>query len=204
MDHHLYRESSDTWVKEPSQPQPYIKLLVRVQSEDYEQFGFIPQVNQRAITVADTGCQLGLRKHKLIPVKMKMHAADNNNINIFGAAILRFSGQDEAGNVVETRQLTYVTDTSDWLFFSKEACIALRMITDRFPTVGEVPQDQCNTLSIADRPPQNECVCPKRTPPPPRPKEPPVPATEENHEKPPPILQLQYFQHLRASVPTHD
>ena len=206
LDHHLYRESSDTWVKEPSQPQPYTKLLVRVQREDYEQFGFIPQVNQRAITVhamADTGCQsclvgintihqLGLRKHKLIPVKMKMRAADNNNINILGAAILRFSGQDEAGNVVETRQLTYVTDTSDRLFLSKEACIALRMITDRFPTVGEVPQDQCNTLSIADRPPQNECVCPKRTPPPPRPKEPPVPATEENREKLEKYL-LQYY-----------
>ena len=129
LDHHLYRESSDTWVKEPSQPQPYIKLLVRVQRKDYEQFGFTPQVNQRAITVhamADTGCQsclvgintthqLGLRKHKLIPVKMKMRAADNNNINILGAAILRFSGQDEAGNVIETRQLTYVTDTSDRL-----------------------------------------------------------------------------------------
>ena len=115
LDHHLYHESSDAWVKEPSHPQPYIKLLVRVQREDCERFGFVPQANWRAITVhamADTGCQsclvgistihkLGLREHSLIPVKMRMRAANNNSINILGAAILRFSGQDEAGNVVE-------------------------------------------------------------------------------------------------------
>ena len=119
LDHHLYHESSDAWVKEPSHPQPYIKLLVRVQREDYERFGFVPQANRRAITVhamADTGCQsclvgistihkLGLCEHSLIPVKMRMRAANNNSINILGVAILRFSGQDEAGNVVETRQL---------------------------------------------------------------------------------------------------
>ena len=200
LEHHLYHESSDTWMKEPSHPQPYIKLLVRVQREDYERFGFVPQANRRAITVhamADTGCQsclvgistihkLGLRERSLIPVKMRMRAANNNSINILGATILRFSGQDEAGSVVETRQLAYVTDTSDRLFLSKEACIALGMITDRFPSVGEVNQDQhsnqCNTLSITDHPHSKECNCPKRTPPPPRPKEPPVPATEENRE----------------------
>ena len=126
---------------------------MRVQHEDYEQFGFAPQANQQNATVyamADTGCQsclvsidnvrkLGLHKCNLIPVKMRMHAANNDNINILGAAILRFSGQDGSGNVVETRQLVCVTDTSSQLFLCKEACIVLRMITDRFPTVGEVP-----------------------------------------------------------------
>ena len=204
LDHHLYHESTDTWVKEPSQPQPYIKLLMRVQHEDYEQFGFAPQPNQWNATIyamADTGCQsclvgidnvrkLGLHKRNLIPVKMRMHAANNDNINILGAAILGFSGQDGSGNVVETRQLVYVTDTSSRLFLSKEACIALRMITDRFPTVGEVPPDQhpaditvithCNTVSDASPRPSTDCNCPKRTLPTSRPTGPPVPAIEEN------------------------
>ena len=211
LDHYLYHRSTDTWVKEASQPQPYIKLLTRVQREDYEQFGFPLHANQQTVTVyamADTGCQsclvgvntihkLGLHSHNLIPVKMRMHAANHNDINILGAAILRFSGRDEAGNVVETRQLTYVTDTSDRLFLSKEACIALRIITDGFPTIGEVPLDQnptnvavtsqCDTVSDTvldtDLQPTTDCTCPRRTPPPPRPKEPPVPATEENREQ---------------------
>ena len=204
LDHHLYHESTDTWVKEPSQPQPHIKLLMRVQREDYEQFGFAPQANQRNATVyamADTGCQsclagidnvhkLGLHKRNLIPVKIRMHAANNDNINILEAAILRFSGQDGSGNVVETRQLVYVTDTSSQLFFSKEACIALRVITDRFPTVGEVPPDQhpaditvathCNTVSDANPRPSTDCNCPKRTLPPSHPTGPPIPATVNN------------------------
>lgn len=219
LDHHLYHGSTDTWVREPSQSQPYIKLLARIQREDYEWFGFTPQAKQRTITVhamADTGCQscliginiihrLGLRKCDLIPVKMKMHAASNDKINILGAAILRFSGRDEAGNVVETRQLTYVTDTSDRLFLSREACIALRMITERFPTVGEVRQDQhpaqCDILSTinaadAGPSPQRDCNCPKRTSPPPRPKEPPVPATEENRE----ILEKYLLQYYSSST----
>ena len=116
LDHHLYHEWTNTWVKEPSQPQPYIKLLMSVQHEDYEQFGFAPQTNQWNATIyamADTGFQsclvgidnvrkLGLHKFNLIPVKMRIHAANNDNINILGATILRFSGQDRSGNVVET------------------------------------------------------------------------------------------------------
>ena len=134
--------------------------------------------------------KLGLYKRNLIPVKKRMHAANNDNINILGVAILRFSGQDGSGNVVETRQLVYVTDTSSRLFLSKKACIALRMITDRFPTVGEVPPDQhpaditvaTHCLGCYPRP-STECNCPKCSLPPSRPTGLPVPAIEENRQQ---------------------
>lgn len=52
--------------------------------------------------MADTGCQsclagvqvihkLGLTKSDLIPLTMKMHAANNGGITILGATILRIS-----------------------------------------------------------------------------------------------------------------
>lgn len=41
------------------------------------------------------------------------------------------------GNIVETRQIVYVTDTSDKLFISKQACIALGMISINFSMIGE-------------------------------------------------------------------
>ena len=74
--------------------------------------------------MADTGCQsclvgikavshLGLRAEDLIPVSMKMHAANNNSIKILGAVILQFSGKSASGNHMESRQITYVTDASD-------------------------------------------------------------------------------------------
>ena len=94
--------------------------------------------------MADTGCQsclagikvihsLNLKRTDLIPVTMKMKAANNKGINILGAAILRYIGKDKHGNLVETKQLAYVTDNSDNIFLSKEACISLGMIPDSFP-----------------------------------------------------------------------
>ena len=84
---------------------------------------------------------LGLHRHNLIPIKIEMYAVNDHNINILGAAILKFSGQDRAGNTIETRQLTYVTDTSNRLFISKEACTVLWIITDKFPTIGKISPD---------------------------------------------------------------
>jgi hypothetical protein len=40
------------------------------------------------------------------------------------------------------RQMTYVTDNSDKLFISREACIALGMIFDSFPIIGEINEMQ--------------------------------------------------------------
>lgn len=165
-----------------------------------------PPPNPHAM--ADTGCQsclasikiinrLGLNRDDLIPVTMKMHAANDKGIIILGAAILRFSGKDKSGGLAETRQITYVTDTSDKLFPSREACIALGMITDNFPTIGETTinqtniaaagpanmSDECSTHAHSDSGLMADCDCPRRRPPPPPPTKLPFPATEENRGK---------------------
>ena len=69
---------------------------------------------------------------------MRMHAANNQGIKILGATILRISGKDEEGRISENQQMTYVTDNSDNLFISREACIDLGIITYSFFIVGEV------------------------------------------------------------------
>lgn len=151
LDHHLYNHLSDTWIKQTSKPQPFTNLTVRAMPEDFEHFGFRLNSIPKAVTVpcmADTGCQsclasmkvilrLGMKKSDIFPVTLKMHAANSKGINILGAAILRFSGKDSSGNLIETRQITYVTDNSDKLFLSREACISLGIITETFPTIGE-------------------------------------------------------------------
>ena len=156
--------------------------------------------------IADTGCQsclagvkllhrLGLQTHHLIPVTMKMNAANDNRIRILGALALRISGTATDGNTLQTRQIVYFTDNSDKLYISKQACIALGMITDKFPTIGEVDRTLTSGIDAAvepvdDRPPtipgpapNTPCTCPQRQLPPVQPPSLLFPATEENREK---------------------
>ena len=103
--------------------------------------------------MADTGCQsclanikvirhLGLCEHDLIPVTMHMHAPNNNGLKILGAIILRFTGRSPSRQILETRQIVYVTSDADKLFLSQEGFTALRLISKNFPTV-------CETLHLS-------------------------------------------------------
>jgi hypothetical protein len=167
--------------------------------------------------MADTGCQsclaslkiiqhLGLREKDLIPVTMRMYAANNNGINILGATILRLSGKSKSGDALATRQITYVTDDSDKLFLSREACMALGMISNTFPTIGEtLPPPNMSAHSPQDNPNLNHtvygthaapCNCPKRQMPPQRPNKLPYSATEANC----PLLQQWLLDHYASST----
>ena len=160
--------------------------------------------------MADTGCQsclaglkivkkLGLSIKDLIRVDMKMHAADNHDIRILGATILRLSGKNNKGEERSTRQMVYVTNNTDKLFLSREACIDLGIIPNTFPTMDEAEgTNPANSIRTTDTsPPQQECQCPKRTKPPPIPTSLPHRATEANREKLQQYL-LDYYnlQHL--------
>ena len=158
--------------------------------------------------MADTGCQsclaglkvikkLGVSVRNLIPVNIKMQAA-NNNIRILGAALLRLSGKSNEGEERSTRQMVYVTDNTDKLFLSREACVDLRIIPNTFPTIGEAEEtESANSIGTTDASlPQQECQCPKRTKPPLIPTSLPFPATEANREK----LQQYLLDHYASSM----
>ncbi|KAK3731812.1 hypothetical protein QZH41_007627 [Actinostola sp. cb2023] len=135
LDHHLYNHLNDCWVRKTSQPQPFLTLTASIYPDDYTALGFKPISQQpqsiQLSAMADTGCQscltsmtvvrrLGLSKKDLIPVSTRMHAANNNGIEILGAIILRFSGKSKSNQIRETRQIVYVTDDADKLFLSRE------------------------------------------------------------------------------------
>ena len=163
---------------------------------DYRHFWFsleAPQTHNFVSAMAGTGCQsclvgfkvvkkLCLSTQDLIPVYIKMHAANNNNIYILGATILRLSGKNKNGQEESTRQIVYVTDNTDKLFLSREACVDLGLISGTFLTIGEAEATQSansvKALDTSQSPPV--CQCPKRTKPPPIPNFLPFPATEAN------------------------
>ena len=147
LNHHIYNALSDTWIKCSSKQQPLIKVTAHVSADDYAALGYDTELTPRSAMVsgmADTGCQsclagtgflqcLGLSKGDLIPVTMKMHAANSEGIKILGAIIARFSAKTDSGETFTTRQITYITDDANKLFLSREACVALGMISNNFP-----------------------------------------------------------------------
>ena len=182
LTHHLYDDMCDKWTKRASSPQPYINFTLTNEREDYKALGFDLLKRTRAVSLpvmADTGCQscligievtqqMGLSTKDFIPVSMKMKAANNEGIRILGAVVIRFAGNSGTRRL-ETRQIAYVTDTSDRIFHSRAACVDLGMISDKFPTIGEV--------NVAT---SELCDCPRRAEPPAKPTTLPMPATEAN------------------------
>ena len=116
LDHHLYNQLTDTWVKQASKLQPFINAATTLSLTDIAALGFSTSLSPRSTTLsvmADTGCKsclagintinhLGITAKDLIPVTMQMHAANNVGINILGTAILRFSGHSPSGQLLET------------------------------------------------------------------------------------------------------
>ena len=198
LDHHIYNDLNGTWQKRQSDPQPCINIRVSAVPSDIQDLGIrstIPSTTTAASysATADTGCQsclagsdilpqLNLNKHNLIPVTMKMSAANNEGITIIGALPLRITGTAPSGVEHTTRQLTYFTPSTKRMFLSKHACAALGLISKNFPTVGEtlVMTDQPLQPAPADK---ENCHCPRRSMPPPKPTSLPYPPTADNREK---------------------
>lgn len=199
LEHHVYDQFCNAWERRGSDPQPFIDVSIQAMPQDTKDLG-LPKPSHNATlsarypAMADTGCQsclagtkllskLGLTKRDLIPVKMKMTAANERKIDICGALALRISGTSPSGQTHETRQIVYFTDSSDRLFLSKQACMALGMITSNFPTIGEAFALHSPTSSTPDQSQMPMCDCPRRQMPPTRPTSLPFPATEENRER---------------------
>ena len=215
LDHHIYNEFCDMWERRSSDPQPFIDVSITAIPSDSHalglsapQFHCTPSVSIKAM--ADTGCQsclagttllskLGLDKRHLNPVQMKMTAANNRGIEIVGATILRISGTSPSRKSMETRQIVYFTDSTDRLFLSKQACVALGMISSSFPTIGDTGEP-CNSSIITDT--TQTCDCPRRRQPPKRPTSLPHTATEENREKLEAWL-LEYYKSSTFNVCDH-
>ena len=77
------------------------------------------------------------------------------------------------GKSCQTRQIVYVTDSTDKIYLSREGCVALGLISKDFPTIGEV-----KSISTS-----KECDCPERQPPPQRPTTIRFSPTEEKKDR---------------------
>ena len=109
-----------------------------------------------------------------------MNAANDGCIDIIGSVVVRLSGQSPTGETLETRQILYVTERTNKLFLSQEACKDLGLVSPDFPSVGSHAE---NTRADSVETPNDPCDCPRRAPPPERPTSLPFPATKANRKR---------------------
>ena len=203
--HHVYNDLCNMWERRNADPQPFIDVSIQAIPSDVAELGVKPANSSPSPTVikpamADTGCQsmlggesilhsLGRSRSDLIPCTTKMSAANENAIEILGALPLRISGKSDSGQTLSTRQLVYITNSTERLYLSKSACVALGLIDTNFPKIGSAAAqlsscdsndpDHGDEASANTRP----CKCPDRQPPPPLPTKLPYPPTERYRDK---------------------
>ena len=211
LDHHVFDANLQTWIKQPPQAQPFLKLDLSIHPSDYDDLKLprmISTLKSASVRVmADTGCQaslisfkilkqLGVYEHHLIPVSMRMNTPICGAIEIIGCVVMRLSGTDSNGRVLETRQIVYVTNTSNKIFLCRKACADLGLISQSFPLVGEAAEIQVDSTSAP------QCHCLKRTPAPPKPTKLPFAATKENRGRIEKYL-LDYYAASAFNTCTH-
>merc|ERR1712041_1357 len=79
---------------------------------------------------------MGLTRKDLVPVNMKISAANSGGLKLLGGAFLKIYGYSSSGKRWQTRQMAYCADGCDRLFLSKTACIELGILEKNFPKIG--------------------------------------------------------------------
>merc|ERR1712089_68937 len=76
---------------------------------------------------------MGLTKKDLVPVSMKIKAANSGGLKLLGGVFLKITGYSPSGKKWQTRQMAYCADGCDRLFLSKTACVDLRETLLQYP-----------------------------------------------------------------------
>ena len=153
---------------------------------------------QMVVLGLNTVHKMGLKQENLVPVGLKIKAANTGGLNLLGGVLVRISGKDKNGRLRVSKQLAYVASEVTKVFLSKQASEDLGIISHTFPAIGaysvEGTPAASNGTGVLDSNNKREikdfkgcyssindqCNCPKRVLPPPVPKTCPLPPTPEN------------------------
>ena len=194
--HLIWREG--TWKVRHNMKTPMVQIKYKLSEEGYKKLGSPLPLRRGASlqtvpvvgfmeAMADTGCttmvaglefihNLGLAKGDLLPVRTQVKAANKTSIKILGAVVVevKVDGPNRDG---VSKQVVYVTDSTDKVYLSLEACVQLGLVQQSFPhQPSDGPGDYvCDIAS--------SCDCPVRSKPPPIPDQLPFPPQEKGKLK---------------------
>ena len=176
---------------------PRTHLAGSVHPADYDHFNLLPPSvkNFSVDAVVDSGAQVCLWSHAeckargfsdadLIPVSVKLVAANKSPISLAGAIILRLSGKSPDGHSVSHPTMVYVSDDVEGFFLSLDAMKGLGIVPCNFPAVGGAHNRGsqpacCASIGSSDT---GQCPCPRRSVPPSRPASLPFKPIPENNQ----------------------
>lgn len=194
LEHHIF---DGQWVTRPSKPHPIMTVNLKPLPDDHALLGH-PMENTSKLSsvtvpmIADSGCQssiipmqsvlsMGIDRMDIMPVKLTMRGAIQEDLGVAGGVILEVTTTDTSGATRSTKQLVYVSDKMEKAFLCREALIALGAIHPDFPQIpGALPQEFLSSITPPD---DSSCNCPRRgEEPPPMPTSlpPGLQATEDN------------------------
>ena len=135
------------------QNHPLINLSVSLAIDGYKgahvkvprRYSADKNVQYRAL--ADTGAQVTccvmdlvrkpcLSRKDLIGERMSINTASSASMEVLGAVFLMIKSRFASGELFESKQLCYVARGLKELFLSKEACIDMQCMGEKFPVVG--------------------------------------------------------------------
>ena len=177
----------DDWIVKPNKRAPLVTIRYKLCEDGYAVAKRTMPVSRigkdkspvtaTISAMADTGCttmvaglsfvqHLGLKKEDLLPVKTLIKAANKTALTIIGALIVEICINSGHSDEV-TKQVVYITSSTDKVFLNREACEHLKLIPESFPT-----QNVSNIEEVT-------CDCPIRSMPPPMPEKMPFPSHEK-------------------------
>ena len=71
---------------------------------------------------------MGLSKKDLVPVHVKIKAANSGGLKLLGGVFVKILGYSSSGKRWESRQMAYCVEGCDRLFLSKQACVELGIL----------------------------------------------------------------------------
>ncbi len=170
--HHIF---DGNWVPCSSQPHPMLTVTLTPCPEDHTTLGH-PMTSTKSLRhtsvpiVADSGCQscimptlhareLGISDADIIPVKLMMQGAIQEDLGVQGAIVADISTQDTSGSVRCTKQLIYLSNKMEKAFLCREALVGLGTLPAHFPTI---PAGTAHAITAGVNDEESWCSCPKR------------------------------------------
>ena len=94
---------------------------------------------------------MGLTKKDLVPVNVKIKAANSGGLKLLGGVFMKISGYSSSGKRWESRQMAYCATGCERLFLSKQTCVDLGILEQDFPKIGRFDgTDDCNIVEIEE------------------------------------------------------
>ena len=203
LDNQVWK-SDKGWIRRRASEQPTVNIHIEALIKDMKELGVPVQSTPKphnTLALPDSGCQnmlvgiktiykMGLCKNDLVPVTLSMRSANEGDICLLGAILVRVWGRSDSGIIVETKQMCYVTDGIDRVFLNRDALLDMGIIPASFPTIGQFSSSpsggwggESRTNAITTE--KITCACPRRSKPPPLPSSlpPGISATEIDREK---------------------